>query len=323
MRSLPAAAILLLLLAVLACGGGTAATSSPSPSASPTRSPTPSPTRKPTPSPSPTPSPTPEPAPTIDLAGSQPKQGGFLIVRLAGAPSANSPSAYINATGYAMSYEAADDDWYAYIGLATDQALGDHPLEVWEGDVLLASASVSIADGAFDYVSFDLPPSSTDLLLDQAAIDAERNTMASVESVVTPTRYWSGPWIVPTTGDTASNFGEMRSENGGPYFPHTGVDLANVEGTPVYAPADGVVALAQPGYLYGNIVIIDHGVGVFSAYAHLQQSVVTAGQAVSQGDLIGYMGATGFVTGPHLHWEAIVHGVRVDARLFTLGGAEP
>ena len=64
----------------------------------------------------------------------------------------------------------------------------------------------------------------------------------------------------------------MRSENGGAYFPHTGVDIANDAGTPVYAAADGVVALAQPRYLYGNIVIIDHGVGVFSAYAHLQQS---------------------------------------------------
>jgi murein DD-endopeptidase MepM/ murein hydrolase activator NlpD len=244
-------------------------------------------------------------------------------VRLTNAPNVNRATVYINSTGYDMSYEAGDDDWYAYIGLATDAALGDHPIEVWDGDTLLASSSVRVVDGAFDYVSFDLPPSSNDLLLDQAAIDSEREAMASVESVVTPTRYWSGPWIIPTTGTTASNFGEMRSENGGAYFPHTGVDIANGEGTPVYAAADGVVALAQPGYLYGNIVIIDHGVGVFSAYAHLQQSVVTAGQTVHQGDLIGYMGATGFVTGPHLHWEAIVHGVRVDARLFALGGAEP
>ncbi len=244
-------------------------------------------------------------------------------MRLTNAPNVNRATVYINSTGYDMSYEAGDDDWYAYIGLATDAALGDHPIEVWDGDTLLASSSVRVVDGAFDYVSFDLPPSSNDLLLDQAAIDSEREAMASVESVVTPTRYWSGPWIIPTTGTTASNFGEMRSENGGAYFPHTGVDIANGEGTPVYAAADGVVALAQPGYLYGNIVIIDHGVGVFSAYAHLQQSVVTAGQTVHQGDLIGYMGATGFVTGPHLHWEAIVHGVRVDARLFALGGAEP
>jgi murein DD-endopeptidase MepM/ murein hydrolase activator NlpD len=120
-----------------------------------------------------------------------------------------------------------------------------------------------------------------------------------------------------------SNFGEMRSENGGPYFPHTGVDIANGEGTGVFAAADGVVAYADRGYLYGNLAIIDHGVGVFSAYAHLQSFAVQAGQSVRKGDLIGYMGQSGYVTGPHLHWEAIVHGVRVDARLFTLPGEEP
>ncbi len=231
--------------------------------------------------------------------------------------------AYVYAKGYDLSLSQADGDLYTYIGLPTDAALGDHPVEVWDGDTLLASTSVTIADGAFDHVSFDVPPSSTDLLLDQAAVNAEAAAMASAESIVTPARYWSGPWVIPTTGTTASNFGEMRSENGGAYFPHLGVDIANNAGTPIYAAADGVVAAATQGYLYGNYVIIDHGEGVFSEYAHMTQFIVSAGQNVRQGDLIGYMGSTGFVTGPHLHWEAIVQGVKVDARLFTLGGAEP
>ena len=79
------------------------------------------------------------------------------------------------------------------------------------------------------------------------------------------------------------------------------------------------MALNEALLLYGNTVIIDHGVGVFSLYAHMDSSVVTAGQSVRKGELIGYMGQTGYVTGPHLHWEAIVHGTRVNARLFTLG----
>lgn len=260
----------------------------------------------------------------IDLSGSQPKQGGFLIVRLANAQQQLvAPMAYVYGKGYDLSLSEANGDLYTYIGLATDAALGGHQVEVWDGDTMLASTSVTIADGAFDYVSFDLPPDSTALLADQAAINAEAAAMASVESVVTATRYWSGSWIIPTVGETASNFGEMRSENGGAYFPHLGVDIANVAGTPVYAAADGVVEYAQTGYLYGNSVIIDHGVGVFSEYSHLQQILVTPQQNVRQGDLIGYMGATGFVTGPHLHWEAIVRGVKVDARLFAVGGAEP
>jgi len=194
---------------------------------------------------------------------------------------------------------------------------------VWDGDTMLASTSVTLADGACDHVSFDVPTGSTALLADQNTINAEAARIASIESVVTLTRYWSGPWIIPATGATASNFGEMRSENGGAYFPHTGVDIANDAGTPVYAAADGVVASATAMYLFGNLAIIDHGVGVFSAYAHLQSFAVQAGQNVRKGDLIGYMGQSGYVTGPHLHWEAIVHGVRVDARLFAVGGAEP
>jgi hypothetical protein len=148
----------------------------------------------------------------IYTGGSQPKQGGFLIVRLVNTEplqpvpdSVATATAYVNATGYDMSLDENDGDWYTYIGLATDATLGDHPVEVWDGDTLLASSSVTVVDGAFDYVSFDLPPSSNDLLVDQAAIDSERDAMASVESVVTPTRYWSGPWIIPTTGATASN----------------------------------------------------------------------------------------------------------------------
>lgn len=321
-------ALVALLLAV-ACGGSDAATSTPSPTPSPTRSPTPSPTPSPKPTPSPTPSPPPTPAPTeappntIDLSGSQAKQGGFLIVRLVNSPGVNAPVADLNAAPYSMAYSAAAGDWYTYIGLDTFFGIGDYPIEVWDSGMLASAGTLHVDDGGFTYEDITAPPAVGDLLLDQARIDAEAAQVSAIEAVVTPEKYWSGAWIVPTVGETTSNFGAMRSTNGGPYYPHTGVDLANNEGTGIYAAADGMVALATELYLYGNAVIIDHGVGVFSAYNHMSQSLVTAGQLVHQGDLIGYMGQTGFATGPHLHWEAIVHGVRVDARLFTLGGAEP
>jgi murein DD-endopeptidase MepM/ murein hydrolase activator NlpD len=276
----------------------------------------------PTVSPAPTAEPTVAPPNTIDLSGSQAKQGGFLIVRLVNTPGLSAAAAYINGTGYYMSYSEASADWYAYIGLDVFLPLGDYALEVWDGNAFVSSTTASIGDGGFTYESFDVPPAVGELLLDQPRIDAEREQVAAIEAGVTPQKYWSGPWIVPTVGETTSNFGAMRSTNGGPYYPHTGVDLANSEGTPIYAAADGMVAFASELYLYGNSIIIDHGVGVFSSYNHMQSFIVTAGQLVSQGDLIGYMGTTGFSTGAHLHWEAIVHGVRIDARLFTLGGAD-
>lgn len=310
-----------LLLAAIACGGGDA---SPSPSSTP--SPTATPTRKPTPTRSPSPAPTPVPTPTplpeeIDLAGSQPRQGGFLFVRFAGQPGVSAPVAYFATIGYTMQQQG--DVWYAFIGLPTDTAVANHPLEVWEGNALLASSTVSVADGEFTQFAFDLPPAAVDLLVDTERINREREQVESTVSVFTPTKYWSGPWITPAEGDISSEFGEMRSENGGPYFSHLGTDIANEVGTPIYAPANGVVALNQELLLYGNMVILDHGVGVFSLYGHMDSSVVTLGQSVSRGQLIGYMGQTGYVTGPHVHWEAIVHGTRVNGGLFTLGATDP
>lgn len=318
MRYVFLAVLACVALAAVACSGGDAApspTDSPSPTASPTRRPTPTPS--PTLSPSPTPSP--PPAPAIDLSGSQPQQGGFLFVRYHGI---GSPvTAYFLATGYAL--QLSGDHWYGFIGIPTGTTIGEHPLEMWQGDTLLDSTTVSVADGQFTSIAFDLPPSSVDLLVDQERINRERALVESVVSVDTPAKYWTGAWITPTVGEVSSEFGEQRSENGGPYFSHLGMDIANDTGTPVYAAADGVVALNQALLLYGNEVIIDHGVGVYSLYAHLDSSVVAEGQTVQRGDLVGYMGQTGYVTGPHLHWEAIVHGTRVNAGLFTLGALDP
>ncbi len=213
--------------------------------------------------------------------------------------------------------------WFAYIGLSTSFATGGYPVEVWEGETLIASGWLTVSDGGFDFVSITIPPGPAGLLQDQARIDQERQRVQAIESVFTPKKYWSGPWNIPTRGTVTSNFGEHRSVNGGAYFPHTGVDIANDEGTPVYAAARGVVAMAEELYLYGNSIIIDHGVGVFSDYSHLSEILVAPGQTVNQGDLIGYMGTTGFSSGPHLHWEAIVRNVRVDARLFTQAGTDP
>jgi murein DD-endopeptidase MepM/ murein hydrolase activator NlpD len=76
-------------------------------------------------------------------------------------------------------------------------------------------------------------------------------------------------------------------------------------------------------YLYGNVVIVDHGAGVFSGYNHLDSIAVTEGQAITIGDLVGFMGETGFVSGPHLHWEAIVGGARTDPLLWTQQAIDP
>jgi hypothetical protein len=144
--------------------------------------------------------------------------------------------------------------------------------------------------------------------------DAEHATIAAVVAGQRGAPAWSGPFRPPLRGPLTVNspFGQRRAYNQEPpYEVHTGVDLAASAGTPVYAPAAGRVVWAQPLRLRGNTVIIDHGAGVFTLYAHLSAYRVAAGQAVAPGDLIALVGSTGNALGPHLHWEVIAAGEAV------------
>ncbi len=215
-----------------------------------------------------------------------------------------------------------DGVWYRLIGIDIYAAVGDYPVEVADEAGVIAAAVASIGEGGFKFESFELPPSSIDLLQDQAAIEAERAAVADAYATFTPERYWSGPWLVPAEGTISDPFGTQRSINGGPYHAHTGVDIANAKGTPIVAPARGRVILARPLYLYGNSVIIDHGAGVVSSYNHMDSIAVAEGQMVERGQSIGNMGESGFVSGPHLHWEVAINGVRTDPMIWTQAAVE-
>jgi len=125
-------------------------------------------------------------------------------------------------------------------------------------------------------------------------------------------RLWASDAVRPVEGVAVSGFGVRSVLNGEPRGPHNGLDLAAVTGTPVYAPTPGIVVYARPFYYSGNTVILDHGQGLFSTMAHLSVIDVEEGARVAQGALLGKVGATGRVTGPHLHWAVRLHGDRVD-----------
>lgn len=269
----------------------------------------------------PTPVPTPAPG-TLDLSLSQARQGGFLVVRLLNPPAGlQSATFYFAGIGYSMTN--AGDRWHRIIGLETWTAVGDYPIQVDGPAGVIAAGTLTVFDGGFTYESIELPPSSTDLLTDQAAVQAERDTLNAIYAGFTPQKLWSGAWIMPAQGTISDPFGAQRSVNGGPYYPHTGTDIANATGTPLVAAATGTVVLARAMYLYGNVVVIDHGLGVYTSYNHMDSIAVTEGQHVNQGDYLGGMGETGFVNGPHVHWEALISGVRTDPTLWTLGPVEP
>jgi murein DD-endopeptidase MepM/ murein hydrolase activator NlpD len=131
------------------------------------------------------------------------------------------------------------------------------------------------------------------------------------------TDFLSG-WQWPVIGRISGVYGSQRILNGEPKRPHFGVDIAAPAGTPVYAPADGVVSLLHPDMFYSGVtMLIDHGHGLSTAYLHLQRALVEEGQAVRKGQLIAEVGASGRATGPHLHWGMNLFGARLDPSLLV------
>lgn len=137
---------------------------------------------------------------------------------------------------------------------------------------------------------------------------------------------FSQPFIWPVQGRISGRFGNQRIYNGTPKSPHSGMDIAAANGTPVKAPADGVVSYANPDmYLTGGTLLLDHGHGVSSNFLHLSRLDVKVGDRVRQGEVIGAVGATGRATGPHLHWGMNWFDTRVDPLLVleSSGAATP
>ncbi len=120
------------------------------------------------------------------------------------------------------------------------------------------------------------------------------------------------PFVQPVDGPLSSSFGRRRVLNGQPRSPHSGLDIAVVEGTPILNPAPGVVTLTGDFYFNGNTVFVDHGQGLISMMCHLSRIDVTEGQTVDRNEVLGLVGATGRVTGAHLHWSVSMNGNRVD-----------
>ncbi|HET9049849.1 MAG TPA: M23 family metallopeptidase [Chiayiivirga sp.] len=159
----------------------------------------------------------------------------------------------------------------------------------------------------------DPPPAiAARIAREQAAVNAARGRDEARSDVF-------GGFIWPVSGRISGRFGRQRVYNGSPGTPHSGTDIAAAQGTPIRAPAAGLVVFADPDlYLTGGTVLIDHGFGVGSNFLHLSKLDVAAGERVEQGQVIGEVGATGRATGPHLHWGLTWFRVRLDPQLLAL-----
>jgi murein DD-endopeptidase MepM/ murein hydrolase activator NlpD len=163
--------------------------------------------------------------------------------------------------------------------------------------------------------AFVNPPPSAVPRIQQEAKELER-----IWTSMSP-KLWEGVFVPPVPQPANSAFGTRTILNGEPRSPHSGADFGSPTGTPVKAPNAGRVVLADSLYYTGNTIVIDHGLGLYSLFAHLSEIDVHVDNMVKTGDVIGAVGATGRVTGPHLHWSVRVNGARVDpvALLAVLG----
>jgi murein DD-endopeptidase MepM/ murein hydrolase activator NlpD len=183
------------------------------------------------------------------------------------------------------------------------------------GEHATCTAAITVTAGKFAIERLKVAPNFVEPNPEQLAkAQEDSKKLREIFATVTPEKLWTGRFRIPLDGvTTGGNFGRRRVLNGQPSSPHTGVDFPSPTGTPVYAAQAGRVVLAEPLYFSGNTVVIDHGLGVYTLYGHFSQIDAKVGDMVTTATVIGKVGATGRVTGPHLHWGLTVDRARVNA----------
>lgn len=203
---------------------------------------------------------------------------------------------------------------FAFVSLSPLLEPGEYEVKLavrYEGMDIVLDLPLVVAAGRFGYERIDVSGSLSQLM-DPALMETERNALDAVADLRTQERQWDAPLEFPVQAAVSSYFGSRRSYGGSYNTYHSGVDFRAGTGTPVLAPADGHVVLAQKLAVRGNAIMVDHGWGLVTGYWHLSQIDVAVGDWVSQGQVIGRVGNTGLSTGSHLHWEMWVDAQPVN-----------
>jgi len=204
-----------------------------------------------------------------------------------------------------------------------EKAPGEYELkltgQIATGEKMSCSAMVAVKKGLFATEKLQVEKQFVEPNPEQLKrANEERQKLRGIFDHVTPERLWDGNFRIPLDGvTTGSNFGKRRILNGNPGSPHGGMDLPGATGTPVHAAQRGRVALAEELFFSGNTVVVDHGLGIYTFYGHLSEIDAKAGDTVETGAVLGKVGATGRVTGPHLHWGLTVERARVNPLLLV------
>jgi murein DD-endopeptidase MepM/ murein hydrolase activator NlpD len=207
----------------------------------------------------------------------------------------------------------------ALLGVDLEKPAGKYEFTVagqlQSGESVSCRVMVEVKEGHFATENLTVKKQFVEPNPEQEARAAEETKrLREIYDRVTPERLWDGPYRMPLDGDfKGSNFGKRRVLNGHPGSPHGGVDFPAPPGTPVHAAQKGRVVLAEELFFSGNTVIVDHGLGIYTFYCHFSEIDAKVGDEVVAGTVLGKVGATGRVTGPHLHWGLEVEHARVNA----------
>jgi murein DD-endopeptidase MepM/ murein hydrolase activator NlpD len=250
-----------------------------------------------------------------------PVPGGVAVVPLEADPS-TPPTVYYN--GHRVMVLQHEKQWVAVVGLPLTTRSGVHTLRVRLGTRLAQTASFTVQDKRYAVQHITLKnrrmvnPSADDL----------RRIVREKTRIKAALAYWSESaprnleFLLPVAGTISSPFGLRRYFNNQPRKPHSGLDIAAPQGTPVRAAAPGRVIDTGNYFFNGKTVFLDHGQGLVTMYCHLDRIEVEPGQQVARGEVIGAVGMTGRVTGPHLHWSVSLNRAMVDPALFLPSASE-
>ncbi|MEK7389253.1 MAG: M23 family metallopeptidase [Elusimicrobiota bacterium] len=264
----------------------------------------------------------PPPDPRISVEARAFKPGEIILVNVEGHDPKRAPEAVLNGQALQFFPAASSGTWLAFAGLDLESSTGPAVLSA----VLRAPGSPPVKKSEIlSIAAADFPV--VRLHVDQKFVTPDKNDAERAEGEAArlhrlfahgeEKRLFEGRFDPPIPGALTGHFGERRIFNESPRAPHSGMDLKASHGKPVRAPASGRVVLADPLFYSGNTLVIDHGLGLTTLYAHLSGMAVKAGDMVKKGQLIGKVGASGRVTGPHLHWALKFHSARIDPYSLT------
>jgi len=262
-----------------------------------------------------------EPSFEISLSATELYQGDTLMITAKNVTEGEKITGQFNEKSFDFFPTESKGKWIALLGIDAKKAPGEYSLSVFLSDKLKTEETITVKKSDFFITKIVITPELEEKDLTSSNIS---NTIATKDGVIIyevlvkyhPAAYFNQSFIYPL--DEIINvgaFGNIRKD-GDITIQHLGVDLDAVEGAPIYAINSGKVALVEELTVYGNTIIIDHGLGIYSLYLHLSEFKVAEGETIKRGQLIGLIGNTGWSLGPHLHLSVKVDGASVDPLKF-------